>query len=149
MAGRFIEINAHSLFSKYYSESGKLVLSLFQNLNQVLDNERMFVCILIDEVESLSGCRKAALSGNEPSDSIRVVNALLTQIDQLKTRQNVLIMTTSNVSDAIDEAFVDRADLVEYIGYPSSKAAYAILSSALRELMKSGLVHPTANMYFL
>ena len=25
-----------------------------------------------------------ALSGNEPSDAIRVVNALLTQIDQLK-----------------------------------------------------------------
>ena len=122
---------------------------LFQTLQDVLDNERMFACILIDEVESISSCRKAAMSGNEPSDSIRVVNALLTQIDQLKTRQNVLILTTSNMSDAIDDAFADRADLKEYIGHPSPKAIYAILSSALQEMMRVGLVYPEVRLIIL
>ena len=70
------------------------------------------------------------MAGSEPSDAIRVVNALLTQIDQIKRYlalspvclehlgnqtglltvryANVIILTTSNVTGAIDLAFVDR-----------------------------------------
>ena len=48
------------------------------------------------------------MAGSEPSDAIRVVNALLTQIDQIKRHPNVIILTTSNVTGAIDLAFVDR-----------------------------------------
>jgi len=51
------------------------------------------------------------MSGKEPSDALRVVNALLTQLDRLKQRQNVLVLTTSNLPSAIDAAFVDRADI--------------------------------------
>ncbi|KAF3630388.1 hypothetical protein FXO37_28497, partial [Capsicum annuum] len=54
-----------------------------------------------DEVESLAAARNAALSGSEPSDSIRVVNALLTQLDKLKSAPNVIILTTSNITAAI------------------------------------------------
>ena len=38
------------------------------------------------------------MSGSEPSDAVRVVNALLTQLDVIKQYPNVLILTTSNVS---------------------------------------------------
>lgn len=55
----------------------------------------------IDEVESLTAARAGALSGNEPSDALRVVNALLTQLDKLKHRKNVLVMSTSNLAQAI------------------------------------------------
>ena len=48
------------------------------------------------------------MMGSEPSDAIRVVNSLLTQIDQIKRFPNVIILTTSNVTGAIDLAFVDR-----------------------------------------
>ena len=48
------------------------------------------------------------MSGSEPSDAIRVVNALLTQLDQIKRHSNVIILTTSNITGAIDLAFVDR-----------------------------------------
>ena len=37
-----------------------------------------------------------------------MVNALLTQLDQIKRAPNVLILTTSNITGAIDGAFVDR-----------------------------------------
>ena len=60
-------------------------------------------------VESLAAARKAAASGAEPSDAIRVVNALLTQVDALKSRPNAMVLTTSNITEAIDVAFVDRA----------------------------------------
>lgn len=43
------------------------------------------------------------MGGSEPSDALRVVNALLTQLDKLKHRKNVLVMTTSNISEAIGE----------------------------------------------
>ena len=70
--------------------------------------------MLADEVESLAAARKSAVSGSEPSDAIRVVNALLTQLDSLKRHPNVLILTTSNITEAIDAAFVDRADIKQY-----------------------------------
>jgi ATPase family associated with various cellular activities (AAA) len=60
------------------------------------------------QVESLTAARSAAMNGNEPSDAVRVVNAVLTQIDSLKSKDNVLVLTTSNISKAIDLAFVDR-----------------------------------------
>lgn len=69
-----------------------------------------------DEVESLTNARNKSLSTNEPSDAIRVVNALLTQLDLLKFRPNVLTLTTTNLTSCIDPAFLDRADYVQYIG---------------------------------
>uniref|UniRef100_A0A2A4JKX0 Uncharacterized protein n=1 Tax=Heliothis virescens TaxID=7102 RepID=A0A2A4JKX0_HELVI len=71
-----------------------------------------------DEVESLAHARRAALSGLEPSDSIRAVNALLTQLDRLRRRPNALVLTTSNVTGAIDVAFVDRADIKRRVARP-------------------------------
>ncbi len=57
-------------------------------------------------MESLAAARSAASMGNEPSDAIRVVNAVLTQIDKLRHRNNVLLMATSNISQSIDVAFI-------------------------------------------
>lgn len=49
---------------------------------------------------------------------------------------NVVILTTSNVTEKIDLAFVDRADIKQYIGPPSEKGIYNIYFSCLEELMK-------------
>ncbi|CAJ2644604.1 pachytene checkpoint protein 2 homolog [Trifolium pratense] len=137
---QLVEVNAHSLFSKWFSESGKLVAKLFQKIQEMVEEDSNLVFVLIDEVESLAAARKAALSGSEPSDSIRVVNALLTQMDKLKSSPNVIILTTSNITAAIDIAFVDRADIKAYVGPPTLQARYEILRSCLQELMRSGIL---------
>ncbi|KAJ4827189.1 nucleolar component of the pachytene checkpoint [Turnera subulata] len=137
---QLIEVNAHSLFSKWFSESGKLVAKLFQKIQEMVEEESNLVFVLIDEVESLAAARKAALSGSEPSDSIRVVNALLTQMDKLKSSPNVIILTTSNITAAIDIAFVDRADIKAYVGPPTLQARYEILRSCLQELVRTGVL---------
>lgn len=142
--GKLVEINSHSLFSKWFSESGKLVQRLFSMITEMVEDEDAFVVVLIDEVESLTAARSAAASGTEPTDSIRVVNALLTQLDKLKHRKNVLIMTTSNITESIDTAFIDRADIKQYVGLPPPKAIYWILESCLRELIRVGLIAPIA-----
>ncbi|KXS19753.1 AAA-domain-containing protein, partial [Gonapodya prolifera JEL478] len=138
--GKLIEINSHSLFSKWFSESGKLVMKMFSTISELASDDDAFVTVLIDEVESLTAARRAAVGGSEPSDAVRVVNALLTQIDQIKKRKNVLIVTTSNVTEAIDLAFVDRADIKHYIAPPSARAVYTILCSCISELVRTGIV---------
>jgi hypothetical protein len=88
---RLLEINSHSLFSKWFSESGKLVQRLFHNITELVDEEDSFVVVLIgihfpfhihtttqtmndeiDEVESLTAARAGAMAGTEPSDGLRV-----------------------------------------------------------------------------
>eukprot|EP01094_Clydonella_sp_ATCC50884_P001663 TRINITY_DN1124_c0_g1_i1.p1 TRINITY_DN1124_c0_g1~~TRINITY_DN1124_c0_g1_i1.p1 ORF type:complete len:432 (-),score=92.61 TRINITY_DN1124_c0_g1_i1:902-2197(-) len=138
-----VEVNAHSLFSKWFSESGKLVMRLFETIREQVEEPGKFVCVLIDEVESLTAARKSAMSGSEPSDAIRVVNALLTQLDQLRRFKNVLVLTTSNITGAIDVAFVDRADIKQYIGPPNLQGRYEILCSCCNELVKLGIIRPS------
>lgn len=137
----FVEINAHSLFSKWFSESGKLVSKLFEKIQELTDDEDTFVFVLVDEVESLAAARKA--TGAEPSDAIRVVNALLTQLDALKEKKNAMVLTTSNVTDAIDVAFIDRADVKMYVGNPADAARGHILLSSVNELKRVGILPPT------
>jgi SpoVK/Ycf46/Vps4 family AAA+-type ATPase len=44
-----VEINSHSLFSKWFSESGKLVQKLFARVNEMVEDESGFVVVLIGE----------------------------------------------------------------------------------------------------
>uniref|UniRef100_A0A8C9A5R4 Pachytene checkpoint protein 2 homolog n=1 Tax=Prolemur simus TaxID=1328070 RepID=A0A8C9A5R4_PROSS len=124
--GQLIEINSHSLFSKWFSESGKLVTKMFQKIQDLIDDKDVLVFVLIDKVESLTAARNACRTGAEPSDAIRVVNAVLTQMDQEKRHSNVVILTTSNITEKIDMAFMDRADIKQYIGPPSAAAIFKI-----------------------
>ncbi|KAG6454321.1 hypothetical protein O3G_MSEX008636 [Manduca sexta] len=144
---RLIEINAHGLFSKWFAESGKLVARLFERVTEIVADRRLLACVLVDEVESLAAARRAALAGLEPTDSIRAVNALLTQLDRLRRQPNALVLTTSNVTGAIDVAFVDRADLKRHVGTPSARAAYEILRGCCTELMVRGSVTPRERVF--
>ncbi|KAG9283799.1 hypothetical protein AMEX_G2607 [Astyanax mexicanus] len=147
--GQFVEINSHSLFSKWFSESGKLVTKMFQKIQELIDDKEALVFVLIDEVESLTAARNAAQAGTEPSDAVRVVNSVLTQLDQLKRYPNVVILTTSNVTEKIDSAFLDRADIRMYIGPPGANAIYKIYLSCLEELMKKQVIYPRQQLLSL
>ena len=50
-----MEVNAHSLFSKWFSESGKMVQGMFARITELLEDGDALVCVLIDEVESRTG----------------------------------------------------------------------------------------------
>jgi SpoVK/Ycf46/Vps4 family AAA+-type ATPase len=57
---------------------------MFTKIQEYIEDHKALVCVLIDEVESLTHARKSALAGTEPSDSLRVVNAVLTQLDHIR-----------------------------------------------------------------
>ncbi|KJP90284.1 hypothetical protein AK88_00132 [Plasmodium fragile] len=142
--GILIELNTHTLFSKWFSESGKQVLKLFNKIKRIIEDygeNDIFICLLIDEVESLSADRRRSMDSTEPSDTIRVVNTLLTQIDSLKYYHNTLLLTTSNISEMIDDAFIDRVDLKQFIGLPNEECRYEIYKDCIEELMEKGIIH--------
>lgn len=45
--GKIVEINSHSLFSKWFSESGKLVQKLFSTVTEMVEDESGFVVVLM------------------------------------------------------------------------------------------------------
>lgn len=137
------EINSHSLFSKWFSESGKLVMKMFQQIQEIIEMESSLVFVLIDEVESIAFARGQCQ--NEPSDSVRVVNSVLQQIDKIKKHPNVMIIATSNLTSSIDLAFLDRADIVLHVGQPTFEAVYKILSSVIFELAVKGIITPDSS----
>lgn len=57
---------------------------MFHQIEELAEDPKTFVCVLIDEVESLTMGRNNAFQKNEPSDSVRAVNAVLTQIDKIR-----------------------------------------------------------------
>jgi SpoVK/Ycf46/Vps4 family AAA+-type ATPase len=138
-ATHLLEIQSHSLFSKWFSTSGKLVNRLFDLVkDMVQDYPNILVCVLLDEVESLAASRSQL--GGDPADSMRAVNSLLTSLDRLKVFPNVLILSTTNMTNKVDAAFTDRADLSLFVGNPIQQARHEILKSCLKELQRVGLI---------
>lgn len=65
---------------------------------------------------------------------------MLTQLDQIRKHPNVLVLTTSNLTSSIDSAFLDRADIKQYVGFPDVDGLAQIYMLMLRELIDVGLV---------
>ncbi|EAW08510.1 putative pachytene checkpoint component Pch2 [Aspergillus clavatus NRRL 1] len=138
---KLVEINAHSLGSKFFGESGKLVSKAIENIELLLEEEEdTFVCVFVDEIETLAARRERVLSGNEPFDAVRAVNALLTGLDRLKQHHNVVIICTSNLVTALDQAFLDRVDIKQFVPHLSGRAVYGIYKECLEELSRRGIV---------
>jgi pachytene checkpoint protein 2 len=47
---KLLEINSHSLFSRWFSESGKLVQRLFSNIMELIEDDDTFVVVLIGTI---------------------------------------------------------------------------------------------------
>ena len=138
--GILIEVNASSLFSQWFGETGKQVHNLFREIEKLMLDPKRMVFVLVDEIESLTSARKNSSSGGECTDSILAVNELLTGMDRIKYQKNVLFLTTSNITDLIDLAFLSRADIKQYIGLPTLSAVNFIYRSILEELQKKGVI---------
>ena len=91
--------------------------------------------VLLDEVETLAADRsKMSLEAN-PVDVHRATDAVLAQLDHLAAKYpNLLFIATSNFANAIDGAFLSRADLVVHIDLPSAEARKSIFSDTLDAL---------------
>ncbi|PAV92414.1 hypothetical protein WR25_06501 [Diploscapter pachys] len=118
-------------------------MRIFDQIEELANDKKCLVFVLIDEIESLGMSRQRSSASNEPVDAIRAVNALLTQIDRIRRNSNVLIMCTSNMDNSLDSALMDRIDFAQSVGLPGSKAALAILQGCISELSRIGKINDT------
>lgn len=133
-----VEINTNAMLSKYFSESGKLISITFEHIRSMAEDHSKLVLAVMDEVETIAGSRDR--STVECSDGMRATNQLLTALDRLRALPNVIVLSTSNLMEAIDPAFLDRVDIKQLIPSPSPAAIYNIMRSCLNELVRGNLV---------
>ncbi|MDY6777831.1 MAG: CDC48 family AAA ATPase [Candidatus Nanohaloarchaea archaeon] len=107
----FQSINGPEIMSKFYGESEKKLREIFE---EARDNAPAI--IFIDEIDSLAPKRGEGQGEVER----RVVSQLLSLMDGLESRENVIVIAATNRSDDIDEALrrPGRFDREIEIGVP-------------------------------
>jgi AAA+ superfamily predicted ATPase len=134
-ATTYVEIDPHAFPSEMLGESQRNITRLMTDTIPELAARRPHTVVLIDEVESFAVRRSSASFATNPVDVHRATDAVLAGIDQLASRYpRLLFVTTTNFPQALDEAFLSRADLVLTLELPGEDTIAAILGHALAEL---------------
>jgi len=134
-ATTLLEINPHAFPSDMLGESQRNIMRLLQDTIPEIAARRPHTVVLIDEVESFAVRRTSASFETNPVDVHRATDAVMLGIDEIaKKLPSVLFVTTTNFIDAIDEAFLSRADLLMHFALPSAETIASILQHSLAEL---------------
>src|SRR6476469_8514975 len=134
-ATTLVEINPHAFPSDMLGESQRNVTRLLAETVPEIAARRPFTVVLIDEVESFAVSRSAASFEANPVDVHRATDAVLLGIDEVaKKLPAVLFVTTTNFIEAVDSAFLSRADLVMQFALPDRETIAKILENAIGEL---------------
>ena len=116
----FYSIAGPEIMSKYYGESEKQVRDIFEKAQKNAPS-----IIFIDEIDSIAPKRGEGTDQTEK----RIVAQLLTLMDGLKSRGQVVVMAATNRPDDIDEALrrPGRFDRELRINPPDEKARKEIM----------------------
>ena len=111
---RFFHIAGPEIMGRFYGESEQRLREIFQQASQQAPS-----IIFIDEIDSIAPKREDVNGEVER----RVVAQLLTLMDGLEPRQNVVVIGATNRVDALDEALrrPGRFDREIVIGVPDAK----------------------------
>jgi len=123
----FTSINGPEIISKYYGESEKQLREIFDEAS-----ENAPAIIFIDEIDSI--CPKREDVSGEVER--RVVAQMLTLMDGMKGRDNVIVIGATNRRDAIDPALrrPGRFDREIEIGVPDRDGRKEILDVHIRQM---------------
>jgi transitional endoplasmic reticulum ATPase len=91
----FISVNGPEIMSKYYGESEKAIRDIFEDAEKNAP-----AIIFLDEIDSIAP-KRAEVTGEVER---RVVAQLLSLMDGLKARKNVIVIGSTNRLEAIDIA---------------------------------------------
>src|SRR5690606_29839332 len=118
---RFFHIAGPEIMGRYYGESEQRLREVFQQAQQQSPS-----IIFIDEIDSIAPKREEVTGEVER----RVVAQLLTLLDGLEPRQNVVVIGATNRIDAVDEALrrPGRFDREIIIGVPDVTGRREILA---------------------
>lgn len=128
---QFLKVEPHGLTSSALGKSQRAVQELLEKTIAERAEAGPLI-VLLDEVETLAADRKRMSLEANPIDVHRATDAVLAGLDDLGRRYpELLFIATSNFKQAIDDAFLSRADLVEHIALPDRRACRAIALDTL------------------
>ena len=134
-ATTLVEINPHAFPSDMLGESQRNIMRLLQDTIPEIAARRPHTVVLIDEVESFAVRRTSASFETNPVDVHRATDAVMLGVDEIARKlPSVLFVTTTNFIEAIDDAFLSRADLVMHFALPNAETIANILQHSLAEL---------------
>ncbi|MGZ5032209.1 MAG: AAA family ATPase [Usitatibacter sp.] len=134
-ATTLVVINPHAVPSDMLGESQRNVTRLLTATIPEIAARRPFTVVLVDEVESFAVSRSSASFETNPVDVHRATDAVLLGIDEIaRSLPSVLFVTTTNFIEAVDGAFLSRADLVMRFALPDRDTIVKILENAIGEL---------------
>ena len=130
----FLQVDPHALASASLGKSQQAATKLFgQTIPEAAHGG--FAVVLLDEVETLAADRRRMSLEANPIDVHRATDAVLAGVDLLTLRhRNVLLVATTNYPQAVDPAFMSRADLVETVPLPDADARAEIIRDTLAGL---------------
>jgi AAA+ superfamily predicted ATPase len=131
---RLVDVNMHLLPSELLGRTQRNVVQLFQEELPALAEDGPTVVVL-DEVEVLAVSRSEASLDINPADVFRGTAALLSALDWIsREAPGVLVVGTTNLAGALDDAVVSRADLVMELPLPDASVIRQILADTLSDL---------------
>ncbi|GAA5201356.1 hypothetical protein GCM10023322_81200 [Rugosimonospora acidiphila] len=131
---RLVDVNMHLLPSELLGRTQRNVVQLFQEELPALAEDGPTVVVL-DEVEVLAVSRSEASLDINPADVFRGTAALLSALDWIsREAPGVLVVGTTNLAGALDDAVVSRADLVMELPLPGPAVIRQILADTLNDL---------------
>jgi pachytene checkpoint protein 2 len=114
---------------------------IFTKISRICqEHPERFVCVLIDEVETIAGSRQEVMKRAESQDSLRATNSLLTGLDRTRRYSNLIFLCTSNTPEFLDSAFLDRCGLKRSVDPPSLASQYEILRVRTQNLITRGVI---------
>lgn len=133
----FLQIDPHGLASAALGKSQQQVTTLFSRTIPEAGLKGPAI-VLLDEVETLAADRRRMSLEANPVDVHRATDAVLSGIDQLtREHPHILLVATTNYPEAVDAAFLSRADLLEIFALPGAEARAEIIADTLNGLAKT------------
>jgi SpoVK/Ycf46/Vps4 family AAA+-type ATPase len=131
---RLVDVNMHLLPSELLGRTQRNIVALFQEELPALAQDGPAVVVL-DEVEVLAVSRSEASLDINPADVFRGTAALLSALDWIsREAPGVLVVGTTNLAGALDDAVISRADLVLELPLPGTSVIRDILADTLSDL---------------
>lgn len=137
-------VNGPSIFDKYVGEAERNVRELFADADaewKLRGEQSRLHLIVLDELDSIAKTRSGS-TGDGSSTRDAVVNQLLSEMDGVRQRGNVLVVGLTNRKDLVDPALLrpGRLEVHVEIVPPDYEGREEILQIVLREMRRAGLV---------
>lgn len=128
---KLVRVDAHSLASGEFGQSQKNVRKLFDALGELCKpGDPVFAAV--DEFETMATNRNEISGQTSPIDARNSVNALLERLDE--SPRNLFLLATTNVSNYLDAAVLDRVDFAFSVDLPDAEARMNSLDRCIREI---------------